>query len=205
MTDAATQVVIDPRQHDEAESSRKLHWHIDTMHRIAGDKQDRAAQGRWRMTHSLTSAAQASSRPWPTLARPCAACASRPRRPSYCQKQGDVERAARNAARALREAARYAKRLLPGEVFRVHDRISGERIETVAACKEVLRREVELRDYYGRGVHPSHAAYAKAAELAKRVLLARQERTPSAGATQAEIDKITANAIKRNRKDGARI
>jgi hypothetical protein len=62
----------------------------------------------------------------------------------------------------------------------------------------VLRREVEFRDYYGHGEHSSHAEYVRGAAQAKKVLLAR-------GVTQTEIDRIITNAIKRNRKDGARI
>lgn len=110
------------------------------------------------------------------------------------QKRSDVGREARAAERAARAEAKFAKTLRDTEIFRV-DR---ERITTVAACKEVLRREVEFRDYYGRGEHPNHAEYVLSAAEATRVLLAR-------GVTQAEIDRIIASAIKRNRKDGARI
>jgi hypothetical protein len=302
MTGAAQ--VVNPREHDQAEAKlfedlekaqRDLHSHIDTMHRMAGDKQDRAnRRGLWRMTNAqvleqlrlavrngdardltyrmtpsdaitaerelrtsvarielLINGAEAiyrqhrwsryfpclnsdghihsSLRGCPTVRWDTAmgwtpqlsgksveeAVADRgptlcslcfPAAPlEWCQKKSDVERAARQAAKAERQAAGYAKRLLPEEAFRVEDGIFGERIETVAACKDVLRREVEFRDYYGHGEHSSHAAYAEAAEQATRVLLGRENRRPGTGATQAEIDKIIANAITKNRKDGARI
>lgn len=68
----------------------------------------------------------------------------------------------------------------------------------MARCKELLREEVEMRDYYGRGEHPSHPALVTAAGTAKEILLGR-------GVAQAEIDRIIDNAVKRNRRDGARI
>jgi hypothetical protein len=104
--------------------------------------------------------------------------------------------AARAAEKATREAARLLKNLTPDEQFRdAH----GDRITTVAACKKALRDEVEFRDYYGGGRHPLHEASVLAAEKAASVLLAR-------GITQAEISKIIANAVKRNRKyAGARL
>jgi hypothetical protein len=101
---------------------------------------------------------------------------------------------------------RYAKRLRDDEVFRIdRDERFGDWVTTVAACKEVLRHEVELRDYFGHGEHGWHAGYVVGAEQAKRVLLAREARQPGTGATQVEIDKIIENAIRRNRKQGARI
>jgi hypothetical protein len=72
------------------------------------------------------------------------------------------------------------------------------RVTTVAGCKELLRKEVEYRDFYGKGEHPDHAESVTAAANAARVLLGR-------GVPQAEIDRIIENAVKRNRKDGARI
>lgn len=110
--------------------------------------------------------------------------------------------AERNAAQAAREAQKAVKNLREDEQFRDHRR---DRVTTVAACKQVLRDEVEYRDYYGRGEHPSHAEAAKAAETAKAVLLAREAARPGTGATQEEIDRIIANAVKANRKNGARI
>ena len=113
--------------------------------------------------------------------------------------------AAKAAEKDARQAAKDAKRLAADEVFRVGRGQFGERIETVAACKEVLRYEVELRDHYGTGETPLHQAYVQGAEDAKRVLLAREARNEGWGATQAQIDRIIANAVKKNRKDGARI
>jgi hypothetical protein len=82
---------------------------------------------------------------------------------------------------------------------------SGDWITTVAGCKQVLRDEVEYRDYFGRGPHPWRAGYARGAEMARKVLLAREAAKPGTGATEAEISRIIENAIKKNRKDGARI
>jgi hypothetical protein len=109
---------------------------------------------------------------------------------------------ARAAEKAQREAAKFAKRLREDEQFRDHQ---NDRVETVARCKEILRNEVELRDYYGQGEHPWHEASITAAGQAKIVLLAREAAAPGTGASQEEIDKIIANAVKGNRKNGARI
>ena len=110
------------------------------------------------------------------------------------QDPSELSKTAQAAEKAAREEARYVKQLRPEERFRGRDGW----VETVAACKAILRHEVELRDYYGRGEHPWHAETARDAEAATRVLLAR-------GVTQAEIDKIIANAVKRAIRDGARL
>lgn len=121
---------------------------------------------------------------------------------NWCRTRSEVTRAEREAAKAAAQEARYAKRLRPAETFRDH---RGDRAETVARCKEILRDEVELRDYYGRGRHHWHAASVRAAAMAAQVLMARELTRPGTGASAAEIARITANAVKRNRKDGARI
>lgn len=113
---------------------------------------------------------------------------------------------ARDAEKAEKLAAKYAKKLHDDQVFVVQeDARCSERITTVAACLEVLRREVEFRDYYGKGEHCYHAGYVIGAEQAKRVLLAREAARPGTGATQEKIDRTIASAITKNRKDGARI
>jgi hypothetical protein len=118
---------------------------------------------------------------------------------------GQVElertRAERDAARAERQAVKNAKQLAGDEQFRD----TSGRVTTVAGAVKVLRDEVEFRDYYGRGEHPSHAETAVAAARAAEVLLAREAAHPGWGKTQAEIDKIIASAVKRNIKDGARL
>jgi hypothetical protein len=117
------------------------------------------------------------------------------------QVEQERTRAEREAARAARDEARFVKRLRPDETFRCdHDPI-----ETVAACLEVLRKEVEFRDYYGRGEHPFHREYWEASFLARAVLLAREERQPGTGADQAKIERTIESAVKKNRKEGARI
>lgn len=121
---------------------------------------------------------------------------------NYVSRRSQAEQDTRAAERAARDAAKAVKNLTGDQQFDDH---RGDRVTTVAAAKQVLREEVELRDYYGRGPHPWHPGSVKAAETAKNVLLAREAATPGTGATQAEIDKIIAGAVVRNRKAGARI
>jgi hypothetical protein len=120
----------------------------------------------------------------------------------HCLSLRDITRAEREAEKAARAEAKFIKNLRPQEMVfpdgtQFKDPYHGS-ITTVAGCKDALRVEVEYRDNYGRGEHREYAAAVKAAEHATRILLAR-------GVTQAEIDKIIENAVKRNRKDGARI
>lgn len=110
------------------------------------------------------------------------------------QVKDERTRTEREAAKAAKDAIKWAKTLRREEEFRC-DR---SWVTTVAACKQLLRDEVMFRDYFGHGEHPSHAEHVKGAEQATRVLLAR-------GVEQAEIDKVIASAVKKNRKDGARI
>lgn len=111
-------------------------------------------------------------------------------------------REARDAAKAERAAKQALKNLTPDQQFR--DAMN-DRVTTVAGCKEALRDEVRYRDYYGHGKHSFHPASVIAARRATEVLLAREAAVPGSGADQAAIDKIIANAVKQNRKDGARI
>ena len=120
----------------------------------------------------------------------------------HCQSLRDITRAEREAEKARRAEAKFAKNLRPEEmVFEdgspFKDPYHG-RVTTVAGCKDALRVEVEYRDDYGRGEHRNYAASVRAAEHATRILLGR-------GVPQAEIDRIIESAVKRNRKDGARI
>lgn len=121
---------------------------------------------------------------------------------NWCRTRSEVTRAEREAAETAAREAKYAKRLRPAEKFRDYP---GYRVETVARCKGILRDEVELRDYYGRGRHPQHAASVVAAAKAAQILMARELMRPGTGAGAAEIARITANAVKRSRKDGAKI
>jgi hypothetical protein len=122
------------------------------------------------------------------------------RDPAACRRERDAGQ--RAAEKAGHEAVKAIKKLRPEEQFRNH---RGDRVTTVAACKQALRDEVEFRDYYGSGQHSYYAKAQAAAEMAARVLLAREQRQPGTGATQEEIGKIIARAIVRNRKEGARI
>lgn len=121
----------------------------------------------------------------------------------HCQSLRDITRAQREAEKADKAEAKFVKNLRPEEMVNPDgSRLVGyngrERITTVAACKQALRDEVKFRDYYGHGEHPYHEGSVKSAENATRVLLGR-------GVTQAEIDKIIESAVKRERKNGARI
>lgn len=123
----------------------------------------------------------------------------------WCRTRSEVTRAEREAAKAACQEAKYAKQLRPeGEMFR-EEGGHGPLVTTVARCLALLREEVELRDYYGRGEHPSHFRSVTDAERARQVLLAREERQPGTGATQAAIDKVIASAVKKNIKEGARL
>jgi hypothetical protein len=106
----------------------------------------------------------------------------------------------REAAKAERDRIKAAKRLADNEVFRIDRGRFGERIETVAAAKDVLRRERELFWYYGRGPHCDHAAWAAGAEQATKILLAREARHAGTGATLEEIERIIATADKKHAK-----
>jgi hypothetical protein len=118
-----------------------------------------------------------------------------------------IERAARrpelDARKAEIAAQRAIKRLTDEQVKQI-GRIDGSWIETVHGCVEVLRSEVEFRDYYGRGEHPSHAEYVRGAALVKTVLAEREAASAGYGKTAADIETIIERAIKRNIKDGAR-
>jgi hypothetical protein len=120
----------------------------------------------------------------------------------HCRSLPEINREARLTAKAARAEAKFVKNLRPEEMAnpdgsRLVDG-GGWKIETVAACEKALRDEVEHRDCYGRGPSPSYENYLSAAQACTRILLAR-------GYEQARIDKIIENAVKRNRRDGARI
>jgi len=136
--------------------------------------------------------------------RACTVCfpdaPANPRFREPCRRDREAL-AVRAAEKDQRDAKKAAKNLTDDEQFRVDH----SRVETVHGCIEVLRHEVELRDYYGNGPHPDHGAYVIAAGRATEVLLARESKTPGHGKTQAEISTIIERAIVRNRKDGARI
>jgi hypothetical protein len=110
----------------------------------------------------------------------------------YRRDKKDVNRAANDAAKAAKAEVKYVKALRPAEVFRV----DGDRITTVAACKQVIRDEVAHRNLYGRGPSSRHAEYVTGAEQAKKVLLARDG--AHGGMTEAEIATLIARAEKRN-------
>lgn len=103
------------------------------------------------------------------------------------QVQDERTAGERAAAKAAKEAARYVRQLREGEQFRDY---RGDLVTTVHRCKEILRDEVDLGNYGGRGPHPWHSGAVKSAEQAKAVLLAR-------GVTQDEIGQIINRAKKK--------
>ena len=98
--------------------------------------------------------------------------------------------AARQADKDAREAVKAARNLTEDQRFRNH---MGDLVTTVAACKQALRDEVELKYYYTNGPHPWHAESVEAAQKARKVLLER-------GAEVAQLDKIVASAEKKYSK-----
>lgn len=118
----------------------------------------------------------------------------------YVSRRSQVEQEARQLVRDERAAVKAAKQLTEAEQFRC----DGNRITTVAACVELIRHEVELADYYGRGEHPTHAEVARGARQAIAVLIDREQAHEGHGRTAEQISEIIERAIKRNVKNGAR-
>lgn len=116
----------------------------------------------------------------------------------HCQSLRDITREQREAEKAARAEAKFIKGLRREEQF--YD-CRGDRVETVAACKQALREEFEFQYYYGRGPHPYHPEAVTAAKKAAEVLLAREAAKPGTGATQAEIGTIRERAEKKARKE----
>jgi hypothetical protein len=126
---------------------------------------------------------------WGELA--CTVCfPDAPTNPNYHRpsKRDQVEREARAAEKAEREAKKAQKNLRPEEQFRGRWGM----VTTVAAAKQAIRDAIELANYGGPGDRHPDADKAEAeAVKATEVLLAR-------GVPQAELDKIVANAKKKN-------
>lgn len=124
------------------------------------------------------------------------------------RERREFRQADREARRAARDEQRYVKQLRPEEAFSF-DQNGGqgrpftERVETVAKCKEIIRSEVEFRDYCGRGPHPYHPAYAEAARRCTEILLARD--AGHGGMTAEQVTQMVRRAEARERKNGARI
>jgi len=132
------------------------------------------------------------------------------------QVKDERTRAEREAAKAAKDAVKNVKRLAAAEVFRT--RYHRDPVETVAACKDLIRKPIETaaelawyrspaagakwqgnldaRDNVIRNVTDFLAQQEEDAEQAKRVLLAREARHEGWGATQAQIDKIIASKTK---------
>ena len=130
---------------------------------------------------------------------------------------------ARQAEKLVRQAVKDAKRLAADEVFRTTD--GRNRIETVAACKELVRKPLhttaELAHY--RRMDPATApgwseesltrvtgniermlaSQLLDAAQAARVLMAREERHEGHGATSAEIGRMIDSATKRAQREWA--
>jgi hypothetical protein len=148
----------------------------------------------WHPELSGLTVAEAVAKLGPTL---CSVCF--PAAPvKWRRKRTDVDREANAAERAARAKAKFVKNLRPEEQFRV----DGERITSVSACKNILRREVEHRNMFGRGPTRAHPLYVEGAKRAAGVLLARD--ADHGGMTEAEICTLIARAEKRAQKENGR-
>lgn len=108
----------------------------------------------------------------------------------YVSRRSQEAQAARQAEKDARARTISAKRLAPGEVFRTTGRF-GERIETVAACKDVIRKAVEQAvevEYYADDAHmTAKMGWADAAQVAQfRANIASNLADMQADAIQAE-------------------
>lgn len=143
---------------------------------------------------------------------------------NYVSKRSQAEQAERAAEKDARATAKAAKQLAPAEQFKTKGRY-GERVETVAKCKELVRRAVELEvevDYWTQVAAGTRSApgwtpelltnrrrnladsleEAKAdADQAERVLIARETMQPGHGMNATEIAKMRANKRKSARKE----
>lgn len=141
---------------------------------------------------------------------------------NYVSRKSQDAQAERQAEKDERAAKQAAKRLSPGEVFKTTGR-HGERIETVAACKELIRKAVEAvveLEWINSGERarsgyatPDVLARMRAnraerladltndAEAAAAILMAREAAHEGWGATAAEIEKMRANKLKSSRKE----
>jgi hypothetical protein len=110
------------------------------------------------------------------------------------KEPGRIDReaqAARDAEKAAKEDAKMATNLRKDEQFRDYMNWT---VKTVAGARKALRDEVEMRHYSGIDDHHLWwPASVVAAARAREVLLAR-------GVPAKELDKIVANAEKRQRK-----
>ena len=128
--------------------------------------------------------------------------------------------AARQAERDERANAKAAKRLAADEVFKTE--YMRDRVETVAACKDVIRKAVDTAEELKVIMTPAFAVrwtgdseqlaryianvtdnlgrQQRDAQEAALVLLARERRHEGWGATQAQIDKMIASKRKASAK-----
>jgi hypothetical protein len=126
----------------------------------------------------------------------------------HCQTRSQATKAERETKAAEKAEAKFDKNLRDGEIIldgRIGHSGKGDTVTTVFGLKKVIREVSEMRHYSGINQH--HTWYEPtlvAAEEAKRVLLAREERKPGTGATQAEIDLIIKRAEQRARKEANR-
>jgi hypothetical protein len=148
-----------------------------------------ATQLNWRTDLSGKTQAEAIADFGPRL---CSVCF--PDAPvDLCRKKSDIERAARDAAKAARAEAKFVKGLRPEEQFRD---ARGDMVTTVAACKQVLRDAIDAEHYYPRTYANDRARIDAVTATARLVLLGR-------GVSQEEIGKIEASTRKRIAREEA--
>jgi hypothetical protein len=137
---------------------------------------------------------------------------------NYVSRKSQEQVAARTAEKDARATAQAAKRLTEAEQFKTTGRY-GERVETVAACKALIRKasqalaELEWTRANGSRVWTDPEALARVtsnrednlaeatvdAKHAEAVLLARESRHEGHGATMEAIEKMKATALKNAR------
>lgn len=143
---------------------------------------------------------------------------------NYVSRKSTEAQAQRAAEKLARNTAKFAKILADGEQFRTQGRF-GERITTVAACKELIRKAVELEielEYWQQvqdgtrsapGWSPENLARRLAntrdslvaakqdSDRAQTVLIAREMDHPGWGVDAVEIGKMVDRKDKSARKD----
>ena len=141
----------------------------------------------------------------------------------YVSKRSQAEQDARQAEKDARAAAKAVKTLTEAEQFKTTGRFR-ERITTVAACKELIRKAVEEAvelEYFEQVAAGTRSWPGDTAMLANRlrnirerleelaadshraagILIAREAEHEGWGATEAAIDKMRANKRKSATKE----
>ena len=142
---------------------------------------------------------------------------------NYVSRKSQEAQAERTAEKDARATAQAAKRLAPGEVFRTAGKY-GERVETVAKLKELVRKAIELEveaEFWAthspagwdienlarrrRNIADSLVEARQDAKQAMVVLIDREQAHEGWGATAADIDRMEASKRKSATKEWAKL